>query len=113
MTPNQQIAELEGKPFPSAEVTQCPYPAYKALQEQAPVYRLPDGEYVITRHADGNRLPRDTEALSSHHSVMEDGYMRAATLADHNETDRVWSIVASDPPEHTLKRKIAFEMFKP
>jgi cytochrome P450 len=113
MPVDQRIAELDGKPFPSAEVTQCPYPAYRALQEQAPVYQLPSGEYVITRHADVNRLTRDTAALSSHHSVMDDGYMRAATLADHEDPDRVWSIVASDPPEHTLKRKIAFEMFKP
>ncbi len=112
-TVNDRIEELEGKVFPSAEVTQCPYPAYAALQKRAPVYRVPTGEYVITRHADIARLTRDTEALSSHHSVSEDGWMRAATLEDYHSPERVWAIVSSDPPEHTLKRRLAFEMFKP
>ncbi len=113
MTVDIRITELDGKTFPSAEVTQCPYPAYKALQTQAPVYQAPGGEYVITRHADIARLTRDTEVLSSNHSVMEDGWMLPAKVEDHFSTERVWGIVNSDPPEHTLKRKIAFEMFKP
>ena len=112
-TAHDQIEELEGRVLPSAEVTQRPYPVYAALQKQAPVYHLPTGEYVITRHEDINRLTRDTTTLSSHHSVMEDGWMRAATLEDHLSPDRVWAIVSSDPPAHTLKRKLAFEMFKP
>jgi cytochrome P450 len=112
-TVSRPIAELEGKTFPSAEVTQCPYPVYRALQAESPVYQLPSGEYVISRHADIVRITRDTDSLSNHHSVMDDGWMRAATLEDHRSRDRVWAIVSSDPPEHTVKRKLAFEMFKP
>ena len=110
---DHRIEELEGKTFPSAEVTQCPYPVYSALQHRAPVYQLPTGEYVISRHADISHLTRDTGALSSHHSVSEDGWMRAATLEEARDPQRIWAIVSSDPPAHTMKRKIAFEMFKP
>ena len=39
--------------------------------------------------------------------------MRAATLEDSRNPDIAWSIVMSDPPEHTWKRRVAFEMFKP
>jgi len=39
--------------------------------------------------------------------------MRASTLADLEREDYPWAIVSSDPPKHTEKRKLAFEMFKP
>ncbi len=104
---------LAETPFPSAEATQCPYPLYEALQEQAPVYRLPSGEYVISHHADIFHATRHPEIFSSRHTVSEDGWMRAATLADLEREDYPWAIVSSDPPKHTEKRKLAFEMFKP
>jgi cytochrome P450 len=113
MAVDQQLPELEGQQFPSAAVTQCPYPVYAALQKASAAYQLPSGEYVISRHADIVRLTRETELVSSKHSVMDDGWMRAATLEDRASTERVWGIVNSDPPEHTIKRKLAFEMFKP
>jgi cytochrome P450 len=113
-TIDQHLDELlEGRHFPSAEVTQCPYPIYRALRSEAPVYQLATGEYVISRHADIAELTRKPEVFSSHHSVMDDGWMRAATLEDHRKEGYPWSIVNSDPPEHTVKRRIAFEMFKP
>ena len=104
---------LEGRRFPSAEVTKCPYPVYEALREAGPVYQLPTGEYVVSRHADIAELTRHPEIFSSHHSVSPDGWQKAATLADHENPDQVWAIVTSDAPEHTVKRKLAFEMFKP
>src|SRR5689334_3887804 len=113
-TIDQHLDELlEGKRFPSAEVTQCPYPIYQAFRAEAPVYQLPTGEYVISRHADVARLTRQTDVFSSHHSVFDDGWMRAATLDDHRKKGFPWSIVTSDPPEHSVKRRLAFEMFKP
>ena len=39
--------------------------------------------------------------------------MRAATLEDHRNPDYAWGLTVVDPPVHTWKRKIAFEMFKP
>jgi cytochrome P450 len=104
---------LEGRPFPSAAVTRCPYGVYRALQGEGSVYQLPSGEYVVSHHADIAHLTRHPEIFSSNHSVMEDGWMRAATLEDHANPDQVWSIVTSDDPEHAVKRKIAFDMFKP
>ena len=29
-----------------------PYPVYAALQQQSPIKKLPDGSYLLTRHAD-------------------------------------------------------------
>ncbi len=104
---------LEETPFPSAETTQCPYPFYEALQENAPVHRLPSGEYVVSRHADVFHVTRHPELFSSSHTVAEDGWMRASRLEDLEREDYPWAIVSSDPPKHTEKRKLAFEMFKP
>ena len=104
---------LEGRRFPSAEVTKCPYPVYHALREAGPVYQLPTGEYVVSHHADIAELTRHPEIFSSHHSVSPDGWQKAATLADHENPEQVWAIVSSDPPDHAVKRKMAFEMFKP
>ena len=112
-TSEYSIKELEGKSFPSPEIAQCPYALYSELRKHAPVYRLPSGEYVVTRHIDVARLARQPEVLSSHHSVSDDGWMRAGTLADLSVPGRAWAIGTSDPPEHSLKRKLAFEMFKP
>jgi cytochrome P450 len=106
----QVVAET---PFPSAETMACPYPYYKALHDAAPVNRLPSGEYVISRHADVFHATRHPEIFSSRHSVFVDGWMRAATLEDLEREGYPWQIVMSDPPEHTLKRRLAFEMFKP
>ena len=104
---------LDGRRFPSAEVTKCPYPVYSAMRAGGPVYQLPSGEYVVSRHAEIAELTRQPEIFSSRHSVSTDGWQRAATLEDHHDPDQVWPIVGSDPPDHTVKRKIAFEMFKP
>ncbi len=104
---------LQDKRFPSAAVTQCPFPVYSAFRRESPAYRLPSGEFVVSRHADIIEITRQPEIFSNHHSVSEDGWMRAGTLADHENPDYPWAIVSSDPPRHTVKRKLAFEMFKP
>jgi cytochrome P450 len=100
-------------PFPSAKATQCPYPLYEAFREEGPVFQLPTGEFVISRHDDIFNVTRHPEIFSSHHSIYVDGYMKAATLEDHRNPDYAWAIVTADAPQHTWKRKIAFEMFKP
>jgi cytochrome P450 len=104
---------LTDTPFPSADTTKCPYPFYEALHEQAPIHRLPTGEYVLSRHADIFHVTRHPEIFSSRHTVNEDGWMRASQLTDLEREDIPWAIVSSDPPKHTEKRKLAFEMFKP
>jgi cytochrome P450 len=67
----------------------------------------------VSRHEDIFYVTRNPQLFSSRHSVFEDGWMRAATLEDLESTDYPWGIVTSDAPIHTVKRKIAFEMFKP
>lgn len=99
--------------FPSAEAMKCPYPRYAQLRREAPVYQRPGtNEWVVSRHADIFHVTRHPELFSSRHSVFEDGRLRAATLADVGP-DKPASIVMSDPPQHTTKRKLAFSMFKP
>jgi cytochrome P450 len=110
---SQGLADTLGVSFPSAEAIACPYPLYKTLRAEAPIYKLPGREeYVVTRHEDVFHATRHPEIFSSRHSVFENGRMRAATLADVGP-DQPASIVMSDPPQHTPKRKLAFEMFKP
>jgi len=103
---------LEEAPFPSATATACPYGLYAAFHRESPVHRLKSGEYVVTRHEDVVHVARHPETFSSRHTVSEGGWMRAATTEDLDR-DLPWAIVSSDPPEHTIKRRLAFEMFKP
>ncbi len=99
-------------PFPSAETMQCPYPLYTALQA-GPPGRLPTGEFAVSRREDILEVTRRPEVFSNHHSAYDNGWMRAATLVDHVNPDYSWGIATSDPPDHTWKRRVAFEMFKP
>lgn len=100
--------------FPSADINQCPFAYYEALRDEAPIYRLPHrDEYVVSSHEDVYYITRHPELFSNKHSVIErSGWVRAATPADR-ERDYPCGIVNSDPPAHTWKRRLAFEMFKP
>ncbi len=99
-------------PFPAAETMQCPYPYYRALHD-GPPQRLPSGEFMIARRADILEVTRQPALFSNHHSAYKDGWIRAGTLADTTNPDYAWGLAVSDPPDHTWKRKLAFEMFKP
>lgn len=104
---------LLSQPFPSTEAMGCPFPHYERLRSEAPVYKSPGRkEYIVSRHEDVFHVARHPELFSSRHSVFEDGRMRVATIADVGP-DKPASIVMSDPPQHTPKRKLAFQMFKP
>lgn len=99
--------------FPSVEANQCPFPLYAHFREQGPIYRLATGEYVVSRHRDIVEITRQPAIFSSRHSIYVDGYLTAASLEDLDKPDLAWGLTRADPPEHTWKRKIAFEMFKP
>lgn len=100
--------------FPSAETMKCPFALYSRFREDAPVYKLPGrNEYVISRYDDIFAVTMDPESFSNHSSIFENGYMRSGTLEDHANPDIAWGIGNSDAPQHTWKRKLAFEMFKP
>jgi cytochrome P450 len=104
---------LDEVPFPSAEATSCPFPLYEQLRERDPVHQLPTGEFVVTRHDLIVEAARNPEVFSSRHSVQAPDGMRIATAEDRRDPDRVWPIVGSDGDQHTTKRRLAFEMFKP
>jgi cytochrome P450 len=103
---------IQGTPFPSAQTMQAPYEFYRALRA-GPPRRLPSGDFVAARRADILEITRRPAEFSNHHSTYDDGFMRAATLEDYANPHGVWGIPTSDAPDHTSKRKAAFDMFKP
>ena len=107
---------LEPKPYvyPSEEVAACPFPHYAAMRAHAPVYKVPGrNEYVVMRRSDIHEVLRHPEIFSNRSFVINGGIMRTATLADAADADRVATFQSSDPPQHTRKRRMAFEHFKP
>ncbi len=105
----RMIAET---PFPAAQTMQCPFPYYAALRA-GPPHRLPGGEYVISRRADILEITRNPEAFSNHHSDFDEGWLRPGTVERHENPHGVWGLAVADKPDHTWKRKISFETFKP
>lgn len=80
-----------------------PFPIYAALLEQAPVLRQPDGSVLLVRHADLDRIYRDTVQFSSDKTeVFAPKFGRDSALYEHHTT----SLVFNDPPLHTRVRKI-------
>ncbi len=79
-----------------------PFPVYAALLRHAPVKRLSTGGYLVSRHADLERIYKDTTLFSSDKKrefgpKFGDGY-----LFQHHTT----SLVFNDPPLHTRVRRI-------
>jgi cytochrome P450 len=93
-----------------AEFLANPYPVYNALRESEPVRLMPDGSYLITRHADLMAVYRDAATFSSDKKTeFTPKYNQApygngadAPLLAHHTT----SLVFNDPPLHTRVRKL-------
>ena len=93
-----------------------PYPVYAALRAQAPIKRMPDGSYLLTRHADLVAVYRDAQTFSSDKQVeFGPKYNKPpynappyalpghdAPLYEHHTN----SLVFNDPPLHTRVRKL-------
>jgi cytochrome P450 len=106
--------EAQAYVYPSPEVAACPFPHYAAMREFARVYKVPGrDEYVVTHHADIQEVLKQPEIFSNRSFVIDHGRMRTASLADAADTERVATFQSSDPPSHTVKRRMAFENFKP
>jgi len=87
-----------------------PFPVYDALLAHAPVLRQPDGSVVICRHADLDRIYRDTTLYSSDKKALFGPIFGVDTpLYEHHTT----SLVFSDPPLHTRVRKIMTSALAP
>ena len=83
--------------------TDDPYPAFAALRETAPVCPQPDGSMVISRHADLDRIYRDTTTfISDKTRVFAPKFGTGTPLFAHHTT----SLVFSDPPLHTRVRSV-------
>ena len=78
-----------------------PFPTYRRLRAEAPVREMPDGSLFVTRHADLDRIYRDTKTFSSDKKVEFRPKFGESPLYEHHTT----SLVFSDPPLHTRVRK--------
>jgi cytochrome P450 len=79
-----------------------PYPYYTELRERAPVLRCPDGTWLLTRHADLERIYRDRSSFSSDkRAAFGPKYGVDSPLFAHHTT----SLVFNDAPYHTRVRR--------
>lgn len=87
-----------------------PFPWYASLLEHAPVLEQPDGSILISRHADLDRIYRDTTLfLSDKKTTFGPKFGVGTPLYEHHTT----SLVFSDPPLHTRVRKIMTSALTP
>ena len=106
---NQIAQSFDLRALP-AEFLANPYPVFAALRECEPVRLMPDGSYLLTRHADLMAVYRDAAIFSSDKKVeFTPKYNQApygngadAPLLAHHTT----SLVFNDPPLHTRVRKL-------
>lgn len=88
---------------PPAAFVEDPFPWYAAMLKHAPVLAQPDGSYIVSRHADLDRIYRDTTLYSSDKkSTFGPKYGIDSPLFEHHTT----SLVFNDPPLHTRVRKV-------
>ncbi len=87
-----------------------PFPVYAGLLAHAPVLRQPDGSVLVARHADLDRIYRDTRRFSSDKkAAFEPKFGEGTPLYTHHTT----SLVFNDPPLHTRVRRIMTSALTP
>ncbi len=91
------------------QFSEDPFPVYCALLEHAPLKRFPDGSVMLSRHADLDRVYRDTKTFSSDKKVEFLPKFGHTPLYEHHTT----SLVFNDPPLHTRVRKIMMGALTP
>ena len=95
---------------PPAGFVDDPFPYYDALLRDAPVLRQPDGSVLLCRHADLDRIYRDTTLFSSDKkAAFGPKFGIGSPLFEHHTT----SLVFNDPPLHTRVRKIMTSALTP
>ena len=95
---------------PPAGFVEDPFPFYDALLAHAPVLKQPDGSILLCRHADLDRIYRDTTSFSSDKkAAFGPKFGEGSPLFEHHTT----SLVFSDPPLHTRVRKIMTSALTP
>ncbi len=108
--------------FPSPEVTACPYPFYAALRAEAPVYKYPDrNDYLISRRDDIMAVLRNTEVFSNRTYLgdprmlqgSQKGWVENPPHTPGTAIQTSFGLTASDPPEHSIKRRALRSLVDP
>jgi len=87
-----------------------PYPFYDALLNDAPVCQQPDGSIILSRHADLERVYKDTTLFTSDKkAAFKPKFGEKSPLFEHHTT----SLVFNDPPLHTRIRRIMSSALTP
>jgi cytochrome P450 len=102
-----QTAAAQARAFvladPPAGFGPDPFPTYAALLAHAPVLPQPDGSVLICRHADLDRIYRDTTLFrSDKRAAFAPKFGQGTPLYRHHTT----SLVFNDPPLHSRVRRI-------
>ena len=97
-----ELAESFDLTRPDPAFAQDPFPTYRALLEHMPVKRFADGSAMFARHADLERIYRDTRTFSSDKREDFRPKYGPSPLYQHHTT----SLVFKDPPLHTRVRRI-------
>ena len=89
-----------------------PHPVYARLRGEAPVFWCSDGQFwALSKYEDVRRVGHDTALFSSRRgTLLTDGRARDAG-GPHAPGAR--HLMRSDPPEHTMLRKIVSRSFTP
>ncbi|WP_319826061.1 cytochrome P450 [Thalassovita sp.] len=106
----RQIAEAFELASPPPGFVENPFPVYDALLAFAPVKRQADGSVLLSRHADLDRIYKDTTLYSSDKkATFGPKFGMGSPLFVHHTT----SLVFSDPPLHTRVRRIMTSALTP
>ena len=89
-----------------------PHPVYTRLRREAPVFWCAEGQFwALSRYEDVRRVGHDTALFSSRRgTLLSDGRARDAG-GPHAPGAR--HLMRSDPPDHTMLRKIVARSFTP
>jgi cytochrome P450 len=87
-----------------------PFPHYDRLLAVAPVCPQPDGSVLLSRHADLERIYKDTGLFKSDkRAAFKPKFGEDSPLFEHHTT----SLVFNDPPLHTHVRRIMSSALTP
>lgn len=101
-TGDRALAERFDLTVPDPGFAEDPFPTYRALLAHMPVKRFADGSVMAARHADLERIYRDTQTFSSDKGAEFLPKYGDSPLYEHHTT----SLVFNDPPLHTRVRRI-------
>jgi cytochrome P450 len=112
MAPQTAVSEGEGRAFDLLDAGDAfredPYPTYRWLRDAAPVHRNPDGSYVVTRHADVDRVLVSPD-MTTDKSVELRRAMGEGPILEYHLS----AMVSWDPPRHTRIRRALAKAFTP